>query len=599
MKAEPDTFVPQRRKPKPWLYVTVFGFWIAALIWFQPRLWSLLDMGYSWGSTAALVTFILFIDMAWLYGLYNLAVILFAWGYKLMSGNSGKTGNIRLKPGQPSPAVALLYTTCNDFVEDSVLSCVRQDYDNYTVYILDDSSDPAYQLRVDRFANRFPGKVKVVRRPERRAFKAGNMNYGLGMVATEEPYFAIADADEILPPDFLTKLVPVMEADPMCGFVQANHRANPNADSPLAKDLGIGIDLHWKWYQPLRNDFGFVMFLGHGALLRRKCWEEIGGFPEIVSEDLGYAIHIRELGYRGRFIEDVVCYEDFPETVRAFRIRHMKWTRGTCEFLAKKMNWLIRAKNITWPEKLDILFPTLNLPLTILYFLFMVDANLLLPYYFGHSQVVTWVWGQTEFSMPVFNLGAGFERIYSLDFFLITMLTFFAPVLCFIVGLAHRPLRMFKFLSHSTAAYAALGPLSAIGVVTYMISGKAIFLVTGDTNQAGPGIGNAVSGWKSKMRESWTRFIQRSHPDSWPVQGFEIMSALVFGIVSVFMFQFSFFGLCLAFLLLPVMHHLGWTHRLVRIAVYLPFLLIILGILMAGLSLFGMQTVFFGYGFHF
>ncbi len=583
----------------PWLYVTVFGLWIAALIWFQPRLWSLLDMGYSWGSTAALAVFILFIDMAWLYGLYNLAVVLFAWGYKLKPGNSGKTGNIRLKPGQAPPAVALLYTTCNDFVEESVLSCVRQDYSNYTVYILDDSSDPAYQLRVDRFANRFPGKVKVVRRPERRAFKAGNMNFGLGHVATEEPYFAIADADEILPPDFLTKLVPVMEADPMCGFVQANHRANPDADSPLARDLGIGIDLHWKWYQPLRNDYGFVMFLGHGALLRRKCWEEIGGFPEIVSEDLGYAIHIRELGYRGRFIEDVICYEDFPETVRAFRVRHMKWTRGTCEFLAKKMNWLIRAKNITWPEKLDILFPTLNLPLTILYFLFMVDANLLLPYFFGESQIVTWVWGQTEFTLPVFNLGTGFERIYSLDFFLITMITFFAPVLCFIVGLAHRPLRMFKFLSHSTAAYAALGPLSAIGVLTYMISGKAIFLVTGDTNQSGQGTGHAVSGWKSKLHESWTRFIQRSHPDSWPVQGFEIMSAIIFGIVSVFMFQFSFFGLCLAFLLLPVMHHLGWTHRLVRAAVYLPFLLIISGILMAGLSLFGMQTVFFGYGFHF
>ena len=29
--------------------------------------------------------------------------------------------------------------------------------------------------------------------------------------------------------------------------------------------LGAGIDIHWEWYQPLRNDFGFVMFLGHGA----------------------------------------------------------------------------------------------------------------------------------------------------------------------------------------------------------------------------------------------------------------------------------------------------------------------------------------------
>src|SRR5690606_32498746 len=120
-------------------------------------------------------------------------------------------------------------------------------------------------------------------------------------------------------------------------------------------------------------------------------------------------------------------------------------------------------------------------------FFFMVDANLLLPYFFGKSQVLTWVWGSTEFTFPVFSLGEGFERIYSLDFFLITMLTFFAPVLCFIVGLAHRPGQLFRFLSHSTSAYAALGPLSAIGVLTYLISGKAISLLTGDTKQAGLG----------------------------------------------------------------------------------------------------------------
>ena len=50
------------------------------------------------------------------------------------------------------------------------------------------------------------------------------------------------------------------------------------------------------------------MFLGHGAVLRRRCWGVVGGFPEIVSEDLAYAIRIREHGWRGYFVKDVVCY---------------------------------------------------------------------------------------------------------------------------------------------------------------------------------------------------------------------------------------------------------------------------------------------------
>lgn len=586
--------------PSPVMYLTIFTAWIASLIWFQPRLLLLLDMAYDLPSRIALWTFIGFIDFAWLYGMYNIGVVAFATLY----GFFGKKSPLAKLPYDPAlvataqPPVAILYTTCNDFIEESVESCVRQDYPNYKVYILDDSSQQGFKDRVDAFAAQYPDLVQVVRRPDRKAFKAGNMNHGLAHFA-HEPYFAIADADEILPSDFLTKTVAVLESDPTCGFVQANHRANPDDPSPLAQSLGVGIDIHWKWYQPLRNDFGFVMFLGHGALLRRDVWEKIGGFPDIVSEDLGFAIHARELGYRGRFLEEVICYESFPDSVRAFRIRHMKWTRGTSEFLKKKMGWLIRAKNISWTEKLDILFPTLNLPLTLLYFLFMLNANLALPYFFGYRQDLTFVLGGSEFLVPIITLDPNFQVIYGWDFYLITLLTFFAPVLSFVVALASKPLRLFKFLSHSTAMYAALTPLSSIGVLAYIISGKAFFLVTGDQQQA-EHLGKTKSNsWLKNVRSGWQVFLAKSHPDTRLVQGFEILTGLAFGLASLVMFQISFMGLCLAFLLLPLMHHLKWENRLVRGLVYVPFALIMLGVLLSGFSVFGMKAVFFGYGFHF
>lgn len=583
--------------PRPWMYVFIFTMWIASLAWFQPRLLTLMDMAYNTPSWIALALFIAFIDFAWLYGLYNVGVILFALGHRWFGSKPeaalARTGLLG------HPAVAILYTTRNDFSEKSALSCVQQDYPNFKAYILDDSSLPEFRRRIDAFASRFPEVVKVVRRPKWVGYKAGNMNYGLSHAATEEPYFAIADADEILPPDFLSKLVPVMEADPMCGFTQANHRANPNAESSLARAMGVGVDLHWKWYQPLRNNFGFVMFLGHGALLRRRCWEEVGGFPDIVSEDLGFAIHIREKGYRGRFVEDVVCYEDFPDTVRAFRIRHMKWTRGTSEFLSKKMGWLLRAKNISWTEKLDILFPTLNLPLTLLYFLFMVNANLVLPYFFGQTADVTFVLGGEEWVFPVMSMDTGFQAIYEWDFFAITMLAFFAPVLCFILGLAHQPARLFRFLSQSTVLYAALSPLSSIGVLAYMVSGKAVFLVTGDNAQREHRNAGGAAHFLQGLKRNWQDLLAKSHPDTLVVQAFEILTGLLFAVVCLYTFQISFFGLCLAFILLPVMHHLGWENRAVRVLMYLPFVLILLGVFVAGLSLFGMQSVFFGYGFHF
>jgi cellulose synthase/poly-beta-1,6-N-acetylglucosamine synthase-like glycosyltransferase len=581
------------KNPKATLYIFVFLAWAFCLIWFEPRLIQLLPLANNIQGWIALLLFIVFINIAWLYGLYNIAIVLFAIYY-----NRFEKKSIASIPLTTTPAVALLYTTCNDFLEESLLSCVCQDYPDYTVYILDDSSDESCKNQVDEFAGRFPSLVKVIRRGDRRAYKAGNLNHALATI--KEKYFAIADADEILPENFLSKIVPTLEVDDTCGFVQANHRANPNNKSKLSKALGVGIDIHWKWYQPLRNKYGFVMFLGHGAVLRRECWEKIGGFPEIVSEDLGFAIKIRELGYRGFFQEDVICYEDFPETVRTFRVRHMKWTRGTSEFLSKELKWLIKAKKITWQEKMDILFPTLNLPLTLLFFCFMINANLILPYLFGVKQPITFMSGGKEHVMNILRLDDGFGVINSTDFYVITLLTFFSPILCFIIALANKPVKLFKFLAHSTALYAALSPLSSIGVIGYFITGKATFLVTGEKKQtADKSIVLRSEIVPMPFKKSFLSFLSKSHPDQNNVQLFEMLTGLIFGLISIFMFQLSFLGLCFAFILLPVMHRLGWENRFVRIAVYIPFVLIMLGLILSTLSLLGMQSSFFGYGFHF
>jgi cellulose synthase/poly-beta-1,6-N-acetylglucosamine synthase-like glycosyltransferase len=591
-----SNYPAQVQRPKATMYLFIFLTWIASLIWFESRLLQLLNMATNPLQYFSLLIFIVFIDFAWLYGIYNIGIVAFAIRYKLAKENqSVDSASQELS----FPPVAILYTTCNDFVEASAFSCLKQDYPDYKLYLLDDSSDESYKKMVDDFAAKDKKRIVVVRRPDRKAYKAGNLNYALTNIATREKYFAIADADEILPVNFLRRLVPIMENDPKCGFVQANHEANPDTANRIQKDMGVGINTHWKWHQPLRNQYGFVMFLGHGALLRYDCWKMIGGFPDIVSEDLGYAIAVREKGFRGHFEENITCYEDFPDSVRSFRIRHMKWTRGTCEFLHKKMWWLLKAKNISWVEKADILFPTLNLPLTLVFFLFMINANILMPSLFGHPKDLTWVLSGNEFVFPITELHTNFSLIYKWDFFLITILTFFSPVLCFIIAMRKTPLKLIRFLSFSTALYAALSILSSIGVIAYILSGKAIFLVTGDKKQQVEKYSDKRKNIFSLLKNKYRQLINKSHPDSWAVQFLEISLGLIFLVAGIKTMQIPFFGLCLAFILLPLLHYYGWDKKISRVLVHLPFLLIILGVLFTSLSFFGMQSVFFGYGFHF
>ncbi len=137
-----------------------------------------------------------FYRTAWLYGFYNVGVVIFARIYSGQRRNNAPTAAV-LTP--LAPAVAILYTSCNDFVEASADSCVAQDYPNFTVYILDDSSSPEFEQRIDIVAAQYPERVRVVRRGDRSGYKPGNINYGLTHAATQESVFALVDADELLP----------------------------------------------------------------------------------------------------------------------------------------------------------------------------------------------------------------------------------------------------------------------------------------------------------------------------------------------------------------------------------------------------------------
>jgi cellulose synthase/poly-beta-1,6-N-acetylglucosamine synthase-like glycosyltransferase len=578
--------------PSPHLYACVFAAWLLSLVWFAPRLLSLLSLARSPFEWGALAFFVVFTQFAWLYGFYNVGVVLFAILYRTRP----RLVEPRTLPVKP-PGVAVLYTTCNDFVERSARSCVEQDYPDFTVYLLDDSSSPQFRRRVDRFAARYPKRVRVVRRPDRRGFKAGNLNNALRRVAIHEPLFALVDADEVLPAHFLRRAVPVLLADDRRGFVQANHRSNFANRSALARSMGVGIDIHWRWYQPLRNRYGFVMLLGHGALVRRICWEAVGGFPEIVSEDLAFALRVRDRGWRGYFAEHIVCLEDFPDDVRAFRVRHMKWTRGTCELLRRETRSLLGSPRISLVEKLDVLFPTLNLGLSLVYFLFVVDANLVLAAIFGRPQNMTVALLGWDFVLPGLRLADGFDVLHSADFYAITLLTLLAPVLCFVIDLAATPRRLLRFLARSIALYGALGPLSCVGVLLYLATGRAVFHVTAD--RVSIVASRSGGSWIGRLRGRWRQFVQGSHPDSGPVQVFEAACGVVLVVTCVLLYQVAFLGVAFAILLLPVMHHVGWDQAAVRILSGLPLALILAGVLFGGLGLLGAPTALFGFGFHF
>lgn len=115
----------------------------------------------------------MFVEIAWLYGVYNLSIVLFSIIDRLLPE---KGFVYQQSDAMPQTPVAMLYTTCNDFIEESARSCINLDYKNFRLYILDDSSKPEYKAKIDIFANKYPSIVQVIRRKDRSGYKAGNLN---------------------------------------------------------------------------------------------------------------------------------------------------------------------------------------------------------------------------------------------------------------------------------------------------------------------------------------------------------------------------------------------------------------------------------------
>ena len=128
-------------------------------------------------------------------------------------------------------------------------------------------------------------------------------------------------------------------------------------------------------------------------------------------------------------------------------------------------------------------------------------------------------------------------------------------------------------------------------MLSYVVTGKATFLVTGDKSRPGASARGKRRGLRTILGEL--------HPDQGMVQGFELVIGLVFMAASVFFFQPTTLGLAVGFLLLPLMHRVGWEHGAAQALLYVPLAFIVLGLSLGGMGLFGAKTVMFGYGFHF
>jgi cellulose synthase/poly-beta-1,6-N-acetylglucosamine synthase-like glycosyltransferase len=357
-----------RRAKSASLYLLILLCWALLVVGSIPSLFVPVIGAFRGGIIVGLLTLASTVLLLyfWLNGTKDLVYTLFYHGYlKRHLTRVSHSG-----PRSVEPLVYLVYCTCNDFNGASLAKSMEQTYPNIRTIILDDSSDPAFKREIDIFARK--NHLSVVRRPDREGFKAGNLNHFLKKADCD--YFVILDSDEIIPSLFVEWALDYFDARPDAGIVQANHEATRNRNYFMSL-FSIGVDSFWPAYQSVKERYGFVSLLGHGAMISMRCYRSAHGFPPVVAEDLCFSIEARKRGYVTLFAPDIICQEEYPISYLAFKKRHNKWTQGNIEFIKRYTSTIINSP-MTWFEKLDIFLFTYNIPLIVLC-AFVIDVILL------------------------------------------------------------------------------------------------------------------------------------------------------------------------------------------------------------------------------
>ncbi len=243
-------------------------------------------------------------------------------------------------------------------IERLIDAVARLDYprERLEIQVLDDSTDETTELARRRAAyHRTRGvDIKVIRRPDRRGFKAGALRYGLTQAQGE--FIVIFDADFIPSPDFLLHTLPHFLADPRLGMVQTRWGHINEDYSPLTRAQALAIDGHFVVEQTARNRAGFFMsFNGTAGVWRRACIEDAGGWHEdTLTEDLDLSYRAQLAGWRCLYLPEVVTPAELPPQIQAFKNQQSRWAKGSIQCLRKLAGPILGAQ-IPLPVKLQSL----------------------------------------------------------------------------------------------------------------------------------------------------------------------------------------------------------------------------------------------------
>lgn len=221
-------------------------------------------------------------------------------------------------------------------VERITYSVTGNSRSNIEFWILSDS-DPDGEGReqemVEKVARKTGVPINYRRRDQRKERKQGNIKEWLAGRRGKYEYLFVCDADSIIPPDAVQKLLRKAEYPgnrDIAIFQAAIHITH--AKTLFAEMQRTGQSIAQKLYFPAQQKvFGKSISFGHNCLVRAGDLYRTKIPEGIMSHDIWETALLDRAGKRTVFCEDVVTFDEAPANYLELRRRDRRWAKGTLQ----------------------------------------------------------------------------------------------------------------------------------------------------------------------------------------------------------------------------------------------------------------------------
>lgn len=307
------------------------------------------------------LSFLIYVYQSYINTLWGLGLICVGFFIYAVSANLAYKIKKRVLKKHPEaidenykPFVTVMIPAHNEenVIAYTVENIEQMEYPNFEIIVIDDRSTDNTALVIQKLEKEYDNLKAFIRPKDAFPGKSAVLNDAMKFAKGEA--ILVFDADATVEPDFLNKIIPLLEPDDV-GAVQARKIIRNNDYNILTRCQNNEYTLDAQIQVSRDSVKGAVELRGNGELIKRKALEDIGGWNNYtITDDLDMSTRLHIKGWDIRFCMNTAVYEEGIAYVLPLYRQRRRWLEGTIRRYLEYFVDVLMSKDMSLRASMDM-----------------------------------------------------------------------------------------------------------------------------------------------------------------------------------------------------------------------------------------------------